>query len=117
MATASTHIPVSSIDRTRARAFGLRLPCVVPPAPAPDPTPEPAGRCSLTLTINFIKYSVRPMPKDFGTTRKFKLTGPTGHQHVLSDGLHGPHCNCLDAKVEPGPCVHLRAARACGLID
>lgn len=123
MATATATSPITPRDIVCARYFGIRLPVAVPqPAPVapPAPEPKPTGRCSLALTINAIRYAVHPMPREFGVTRKFKLTyqldEPSKMFHVVTDGIGGPHCNCLDFRAEK-TCHHILACRATGLID
>jgi hypothetical protein len=85
--------------------------------------PKPAtGRCSLALRINGVKYLVKPLPVDFGGLKAFRLTKPDGEFHDILRDVHGPSCTCGDFVfrrdgIDEAGCKHIRASRACGLLD
>jgi hypothetical protein len=87
------------------------------------PAPKPAtGVCSLHLSINGVKYRVKPLPAEFGGIKAFRLTKPDGASHDVSRMIYGPECTCGDFVfrrdgIDPAGCKHIRAARACGLLD
>lgn len=102
-----------------------------PIAPADRPTrtstkaARPAGgTCGLTLSINGVRYRVRPIPcGDFGAVKAFRLAkqGGKGDVYDLVAFVDHAACDCPDFTFhrdgrDPAGCKHLKAARACGLI-
>jgi hypothetical protein len=93
------------------------------PVKTVKPTPKPAnGHCSLTLKINGQRYKVRPLPADFGGIKAFRLTKADGSSHDVSKHVHGRECSCADFVwrrdgLDERGCKHIRACKACGLID
>lgn len=86
-------------------------------------TPKvPTGRCGLTLRINGTAYRVRPIRAESGGIRAFRLMQRDGGSHDVSCQPRGAECTCGDFVfrrdgIDPAGCKHVRAARACGLID
>jgi hypothetical protein len=82
------------------------------------------GSVRLTVTINGIGYSARPLPVDpgSGVTRCIRLRksdATTYHVHRDEDGLAG--CDCPDfefnrRQIDPTGCKHCKALAAVGLI-
>jgi hypothetical protein len=90
--------------------------------PAPKAPAPVSGRCSLTLKINGVPYRVRKLDPEFGRHRAFRLTKRDGDFHDVIDGLYGAECTCGDFVfrrdgLDPTGCKHVKACRACGLID
>lgn len=83
------------------------------------------GTCGLTLSINGVKYRVRPLDvTGFGAVKAFRLSkqAADGAVYDLSVYLDDrAECDCPDftfhrAGNDPAGCKHIKAARACGLI-
>ncbi|HWE35277.1 MAG TPA: hypothetical protein VG406_01800 [Isosphaeraceae bacterium] len=83
------------------------------------------GTCGLTLSINGVRYRVRPLDgRGIGAARAFRLAKLAGDGEVYDlagypDGY--AECDCPDWTfhrdgLDPAGCKHLAAARACGLI-
>ena len=92
----------------------------------PDMTSQAENRARLSLAIGSTAYSLRPLaPTELpaGASRGYRLTRQDPRLgrvvYVVVGGRSGPSCNCPAAKFRGparGPCKHLRAARACGLV-
>ena len=88
--------------------------------------PEQRGRCRLTLSINGINFSVRPIrSEDDQIHRAFRLRRKPFHSDVIFDvaeTVHGATCDCPDFVfrrdgLDPRGCLHIRAMRAVGLLN
>jgi hypothetical protein len=86
---------------------------------------EQYGRSRLTLTINGVDFSVRPIVSEDGQVRlSFRLTRmPAGSGAVfdVADTVHGPTCDRPDFVfrrdgLDPCGYVHGRAMRAVGIL-
>ena len=84
------------------------------------------GRCRLTLTINGVHFSVRPIrSEDDQIHRAFRLRhlpGQSGLVFDVAETVHGAVCDCPDFVfrrdgLDPKGCIHIRAMRAAGLLD
>src|SRR5215213_7240330 len=82
------------------------------------------GTCGLTLTINGTAYRMRPLGSDtaFGTIRAFRLTKQDGITYDVAQTIEGNTCDCPDHVfhrdgLDPAGCKHLKALRACGVLD
>jgi hypothetical protein len=85
-------------------------------------TKPATGRCSLALSINGTRYKVKPLPRDFGGIKAFRLVKPDGEFHDVSRHLHGMECTCGDFVwrrdgLDSAGCKHVKAMKACGLLD
>ncbi len=87
---------------------------------------EQRGRCRLTLTINGVHFSVRPIQsEDDQIHRAFRLRRLPLQSGVIFDvaeTVHGATCDCPDFVFrrdgpDPRGCLHIRAMRAVGLLD
>jgi hypothetical protein len=104
------------------------------PAPAPaqaDPPPSaPAHgttRLTLTLTLDGAKkakatdYALRFIARHAPTqAAAWQLTRSTRRGpvvHVVALTASGPRCDCGAARFQRGPCKHVRALKAHGLLD
>lgn len=85
------------------------------------PTNRP-GRCRLTLTINGLHYTVRPIvSQDEAVSRAFRLSRNEDVFDVART-VHGMVCDCPDFVfprdgLDPRGCLHIRAMLAVGLLD
>ena len=84
------------------------------------------GRCRLTLTINGVHFSVRPLQsEDDQIKRAFRLRRIPLRSGVIFDvaeTAHGAVCDCPDFVfrrdgLDPRGCLHIRAMRAVGLLE
>jgi len=87
--------------------------------------PEQRGRCRLTLTINGVHFSVRPIrSEDDQVQRAFRLRRKPfrfGVIYDVAETVHGTVCDCPDFVfrrdgLDPRGCIHIRAMRAGGLL-
>jgi hypothetical protein len=87
--------------------------------------PDKRGRCRLTLTINGVHFSVRPIKtEDADVKRAFRLRKQPLKSNVIFDvaeTVHGAICDCPDFVfrrdgLDPRGCLHVRAMKAVGLI-
>ncbi|HWE35785.1 MAG TPA: SWIM zinc finger family protein [Isosphaeraceae bacterium] len=83
------------------------------------------GTCGLTLSINGVRYRVRPLDgRGIGAARAFRLAKLAGEGDVYDLAAYPDgraECDCADYEfsrkgTDHGPCKHLAAARACGLL-
>ena len=90
----------------------------------PPRTVRPAhGTARLSLAINGVCYAVRFLPVDpgAGVSRLVRLRKADGESYDLSAHPHGHECTCPDYEFSRrgtgnGPCKHIAAARAVGLL-
>ena len=84
------------------------------------------GHCRLTLTINGVHFSVRPIQsEDDQIHRAFRLRRKPFRSGIIFDvaeTVHGATCDCPDFVfrrdgLDPKGCLHIRAMRAVGLLD
>jgi hypothetical protein len=85
--------------------------------------PRPAhGVCRLTLAINGVPYSVRPIACDNAAAlRCYELRKSAGERYHVSQHPHGAECDCPDFVFQrdgrdPGGCKHIQALAVLGLI-
>lgn len=87
-----------------------------------EPTAPVNLTFKLTVTIGDDDYNVGPLPAtQFGEHKAFraiKLGGRTKEVHRVSDTIIGPACTCKANayRRDGGPCKHIRAFVALGLI-
>jgi hypothetical protein len=88
--------------------------------------PDKRGRCRLTLTINGVHFSVRPIKtEDADVKRAFRLRKQPLKSDAIFDvaeTVQGAICGCPDFVFrrdgqDPGGCLHVRAMRAVGRLD
>jgi hypothetical protein len=86
---------------------------------------EQRGRCRLTLTINGVHVSVRPIQsEDDPIRRAFRLQRIPLRSGVIFDvaeTVQGSTCDCPDfvfrrEGLDPHGCLHIRAMRTVGLL-
>jgi hypothetical protein len=86
---------------------------------------ERRGRCRLTLSINGVHFSVRPIQsEDDQVHRAFRLRRIpflAGVSFDVAETVHGATCDCPDYVfrrdgLDPRGCLHIRAMRAVGLL-
>ncbi len=86
--------------------------------------PEKRRNCRLTLTIDGVHFSVRPIQsEDDQIHRAFRLRRKPFRSGVIFDvaeTVHGAVCDCPDFVfrrdgLDPRGCLHIRAMRAVGL--
>jgi hypothetical protein len=101
------------------------VPARTRPAKAARVAKPAHGTCALILSINGVRYRVRPLDcAGFGAVRAFRLAkqAADGAVYDLAIFLDGrAECDCPDftfhrAGNDPAGCKHVKAARACGLI-
>jgi hypothetical protein len=79
------------------------------------PKPAPANTCRLTLTINSVPYSVRPVASEIHFAA-WSLRKQDGTVYHVARGEYGPECDCADCTFRDRPCKHIRASVAAGLL-
>ncbi len=88
--------------------------------------PEKRRNCRLTLTIDGVHFSVRPIQsEDDQIHRAFRLRRKPFRSGVIFDvaeTVHGAVCDCPDFVfrrdgLDPRGCLHIRAMRAVGLLN
>lgn len=89
----------------------------------PSPTPGPShGVARLTLTVNSVSYSVRPIPvEDDDLDIAYRLRKSDGTVYDVSSGRFGIACTCGDHTFRregrtASPCKHGAALAAVGLL-
>jgi hypothetical protein len=87
-----------------------------------EPTPRNRpGRCRLTLTINGLHCTVRPIATQADdVSRAFRLSRKDDLYDVAQT-VHGPICDCPDfifrrEGLDVRGCLHIRAMRAVGML-
>lgn len=89
-------------------------------------TPSKPHRVRLTLCLDGVAYTVRPLRRHElpeGAVRGFCLTRTDRRlgrvRHAIAEGFDGASCSCGDQRFRQTPaggeCKHLAAARAVGL--
>ena len=85
--------------------------------------PDDRGRCRLTLTINGVHFSVRPiLSEDDQIHRAFRLRRKpfrSGIVFNVAETVHDATCDCPDFVsrrdgLDPTGCLHIRARRRWG---
>lgn len=77
--------------------------------------PPVANVCRLTLTINGVAYSVRPVVSDWHMAA-WSLRKADGTVYHVTRDQNGPECDCPDATFREHSCKHCLAAVAAGLL-
>ena len=87
--------------------------------------PDNGDLCRLTLTINAVHFSGRPITtEDANVKRAFRLRKQPRRSDVIFDvaeTVHGAICDCPDFEfrrdgLDPRGCLHVWAMKAVGLL-